>query len=669
MAITRRILLKMAAPLALLTSANSVHAAETASGNGGEHQKRKKTTSYAKEKIFSEVHITDFGGGVGKPPSINGDALSKAKIAASGGRVIFPTPGVYDFPLNTDFTGFIMSPVDGVVIRGPGSFGLVRADIVTDNDYRVYIDSGLPKNYYIDIRANYHVGSKGANKSLWISNNDLSESALNSVDPRTIPIMQFIIGKSDEIVKVVPAGYSDRTLYLTPPVGGGCQMGVVPALPGQELTVGINIPPNNNGEVVAGFLFSSGYAVLRGSPTTNSWLLTKKYKGVMSIDSHIDAIGGETITYSPSSNLLTVRSISPDHGQVLINGVVAADVKVKDGSIQWMGFGSTSTDATLISSINLNGWYSSTFKVASSPRSQTLGVIGDSISDGAIHGSWAPWCAEALDGSLGIRIDGIENRAISGQTLSQQVENLKVNPFVKASVVAIFIGTNDIQGDNTLADFQSSMLGILDKLDAENLPHVLVIPPQWYLRSDTTTNLGGETTNSNRGGDIRAAIGRIAADRNLTLVDMTRITGTINPDYLHSTFADSMLRDNLHPTAYAYRIYGYEIAKAIASALCPVVNIPSKWIDVPTLSEGVSGILRYRYTSEGVQLSGEINIAKPSNGVIATLPLNIAPPAIRRFVTWGTNDLIKTAINTDGTIEVINSGSGVISMDNITIAY
>lgn len=644
----------MAAPFALLAGAGAAKAS---------------TPLKQESNNQGNIDITKFGGGVGASAEINFKALETAKKYARGGKIVFPHPGAYDFPSGTSLTGFVMSPVHGVVIRGPASLEMVTPDIITDNDFRVFFDSGVPKNYYIDIRANFHNGSKGANKSLWLSSLEIENKKLSPVDPRNIHILQFSLGDKYEFIRVLPAGYTDRTLYLTPPAGGNCHAGFIPAVPGKELIAGVNNVPNNNGEVVAGFIFNEGYAMLRGAPASGKWILTTKKKSRKPTHAEIHIDGGKTRTYSPGNNLMTVRSISPVHGQVLVNGVVAADIKIKAGALQWMGIGSSSMDDALVSSSNLNGWYTSEFHSASSPKSQTLGVIGDSISDREIHGTWAPWCAEALDGTMGIRINDIENRAISGQTLQQQIDNLKKHPFVNASIVAIFIGTNDIQGDNTLADFQNSLTGILNKLDSMSLRQVLVIPPQWYMKSETKGEMGGETTNSNRGGDIRAAIGRIAADRDLQLVDMTRVTGAVNPDYLTSSFADSMLRDNLHPTAYAYRIYGYEIAKSIAAELCPVVDMPSKWIDVQTLSEGVSGILRYRYTVEGVQLSGEINIARPANGVIARLPLNIAPPAIRRFVTWGTNDLIKTAINTDGTIEVINSGSSVISMDNITITY
>ncbi|KAA3569885.1 SGNH/GDSL hydrolase family protein [Citrobacter freundii] len=665
MAITRRILLKMAAPLALLTSAYGVHAAETASGNGGEHQKRKKTTSYAKEKIFSEVHITDFGGGVGKPPPINGDALSKAKIAASGGRIIFPTPGVYDFPLNTDLTGFIMSPVNGVVIRGPASAYMTHSLIVTDNDFKVYFDGGDPRDYFVDIRKNFHIGSKGANKSLWLNDGDVIDCRATPVNADSILIKQFLIGISDDLTTVLPARRSESSLYLTPPAGGNCHIGIVPMMPGLEIKAAVNNIPNNGGEIATGILFSTGYAILRGDPNSGDWLLTVKYKDKPSVDRKIYPDGGGTATYSASNNIMTVRCVSPVRGQILINGVVAVDLKITSGTIQYAGMGAVSN--TLVSSSNFTGWYTNKFKIAKSPHSFSIGMIGDSITDGAVHGAWPAWCAEALDGSLGIRINGIENRAISGQTLIKQTENLAGNPFVDADVVVIFIGTNDIQGGNDLGSFSLTMNKVISDLLLQDRKIVLVIPPLWYLKDDRKHLAYALTNNSNKGGDFRAEIGRIAADNGLQLVDMTCVTGPVNPDYVSSDFADSMLRDNLHPTAYAYRIFGYEIAKAIAAEVCPVVEIPSEWIPINSFPPGVTGSLKFRYVNGGVELSGEINCDKPFNGVVASLPSHILPSSIKRYVQWGDRELIRTEIGPDGNVKVANYSSTVISMDNIFI--
>ena len=665
MAITRRILLKMVAPLALLTGAYGAHAAETASGNGVAHQRRNKKTLPKKENIFSEVYINDFGGGVGKPPSINANALSKAKIAASGGRIIFPNPGVYDFPLNTDLTGFIMSPVSGVVIRGPASAYMVHALIVTDNDFRVYFDGGDPRNYFVDIRKNFHIGSKGANKSLWLNDGDVIDCRATPVNADSILIKQFQIGVSDDLTTVLPAGRSVSSLYLTPPVGGNCHIGIVPVRPGLELKAAVNNIPNNGGEIAAGILFSTGYAILRGDPTLGDWLLTVKYKDEPSIERKIYPDGGGTATYSASNNILTVRCVSPVRGQILINGVVAVDLKITSGTIQYAGIGAISNK--LVSSSNFTGWYTNNFKIAKSPRSFSIGMIGDSITDGAVHGAWPAWCAEALDGSLGIRINGIENRAVSGQTLIKQVEHLSLNPFVDANIVVIFIGTNDIQGGNDLGSFSLTMNKVIDDLLSQEIKVVLVIPPQWYLKDDRKNLAYAQTNSSNKGGDFRAGIGRIAADRGLQLVDMTCFTGAVNPDYVSSDFADSILRDNLHPTAYAYRIFGYEIAKAIAAEVCPVVEIPSEWIPINSFPAGVKGSLKFRYVSGGVELSGEVSCEKSFNGIIASLPTHISPPSVKRYVQWGDRELIRTEIGVDGNIKVANYSSNVISLDNIFI--
>lgn len=617
-------------------------------------------------RLSTEVFITDFGGG--ESVADNLAAFNAAKAAAgTGGMITLPrnADGIYDLSAFPDMTGVVLNPDFGVVLRGPASNNAVNPGIVTTRDYRVYFNAGDPKDYYIDMRANVHAGSKGANKSLWLNDGDINNYNISPVNANNIPVKQFALGSGDTVINATPAGRSDSSLFLQPPSGGNTQLGVIPAVPGKELKVGINNVPDNGGEIAVGIIFSTGYAVVRGYPGSGSWSLSTKYVGQPSTDVPIIPDGGGTATYSASNNLLTVRCITTTRAQVLANGVSIADIQITTGAIQWVGVGATSISS--VSGSNFTGWYSRSFKVAESPRSQVLGIIGDSISDEAVDGSWPVWAAEALDGSLGIRINSIENRAISGQTLDQQIANLAANPFVNASVVAVFIGTNDIQGGNTLSAFKSSLNNLLNTLSSQGRAQVLVIPPQWYLKSDNPTGGGGATTNSNKGGDIRAAVGRIAAERGLQLVDMTTLTGPVNPGYLNSPVADPVLRDNMHPTAYAYRFYGYEIARAIAAQLCPVVKIPSDWVSVTTLASGVTGTLNFRYVTNGIELAGELNIATPSNGVIATLPANIAPPSIRRFVQWGTNDFIKMAINPDGTIEVVNSNSTVISMDGILL--
>lgn len=624
----------------------------------------KATSVYG--RLSKDVFITDFVGG-GEDSVDNLPALNEAKLVANGGRIIFPKrgTGVYKFPTGfPDFAGFIVSPDDGVVIECPATPNVAVSTIVTDNDYRVYFNAGDPHNYYIDIRANYkNAGSKTTNKSLWLNDGNVRDTKAVTVPADTIPVKQFALGVGDLFTNVTPAGRSASSLFVQPPSGGVSQVGAVAITPGEALSVGVNVVPTSGGELVAGVIFTTGYIMLRGYPTSGVWSVLTKYVGQAPSDITVTPDGGGTPTYSASNNILTVRCVSPIHVQVLINGVVAVNTQITSGAIQYACVGATSTGS--VSGGNFTGWYKTKFKVASAPRSQTLGFIGDSITDPAVHGTWPQWCSEALDGSLGIRINGVENRAISGQTLDQQIANLAAHPFVNASVVAIFIGTNDIQGGNTLAAFQASLNSLITTLSSQGRTCVLVIPPQWYLASDAVGLPVNGTVNSNRGGDIRAAVGRIAAERGTQLVDLTNVTGPVNPGYFASSYTDAMLRDCIHPTAYGYRLYGYEVARAIAAQVCPAVELPSAWIPITDLAVGVTGTPKYRYTENGIELSGELNITTPANGIVGTLPLNIAPPVIRRFVQWGTNDFIKLAVNTTGTLEVVNSASTVMSLDNV----
>lgn len=625
-----------------------------------------KNTSVT-ERLNKTVFITDFGGGEAVTDNLAAFNLAKA-AAGNGGTVTFPkqAAGIYNFSAFPDMTGIVINPDAGVVFRGPASNNAVNPAIVTTRDYRVYFNAGDPKDYYIDMRANVHAGSKGANKSLWLNDYDISNRTPDAVNANNILVKQIALGVGDTFANATPAGRSASSLFLQPPTGGTTQLGVIPAVPGTELNVAVNNIPTNSGEIAIGMLFSSGYAVVRGYPSSGSWSLSVKYIGSTSTDQVLIPDGGNTATYSASNNLITVRCISMVRAQVLINGVVLSDFQVASGNIQWLGVGATSISA--VSSSNFTGWYTRQFRAASSPRSQVLGVIGDSISDAAIDGSWPVWAAEALDSSFGIRINGIENRAVSGQTLDQQIANLATNPFVNASIVAVFIGTNDIQGGNTLAAFQASMNTLLNTLQSQGRNAMLVIPPQWYLKTDNTTGGGGATTNSNKGGDIRAAIGRIAADRGLQLVDLTEATGPMNPEYLTSTFADPIIRDNMHPTAYAYRFYGYEIAKAIASQLCPVVKAYSDWVNLPGAVAGLTNTLQYRFVKEGIQFRGRLEGSSALNGLVLTLPEFLRQSSIRYYIAWGNTGPVPVYFNTDGTVLVHNNASSTqLSFDGVVL--
>jgi hypothetical protein len=146
------------------------------------------------------------------------------------------------------------------------------------------------------------------------------------------------------------------------------------------------------------------------------------------------------------------------------------------------------------------------------------------------------------------------------------------------------------------------------------------------------------------------------------LVDLTRFTGPVNPGYLASTFADAILRDNMHPTAYAYRIFGYEIARAIATQLCPVIQYPSDWVPITTFSVGVTGRASYRYLKGGIELRGYLSAATALNGTILTIPEGIRPADVRRYAQWASSGVLPTVVNTDGTVLVHNNTSSSTSM-------
>lgn len=589
------------------------------------------------KKNRESVSIRDYGGG--EEVADNLAAFNSAKAAVGlGGLIRFPKlgDGVYRFPTGfVDFSVCVLDPDPGVTISGRAVPGFFASTTVTTTDFTIAVTEGDPKDYKFEVKANFWRGSKGAQKELWLSEKLVSDTIPTALVPSSQLIFkQIALGLNDAVTSFTPAGSSADSLFLQPPSGGNTQLGCYPLRPGDELVAAVNNTPDNAGEIAAGVIWSTGYAVLRGYPTAGTWSLSSKYAGQPATDFSVTPDGGATPGYSPLQNILSVRFISAIRFQILISGVVAVDFQITSGYLMLGGIGATTISTT--SSSNFTGWQKRKFTVANSPRSRVLGFVGDSLTDD-LHGAWPWWCANALDGSLGIRVNGIENRAISGQTTQQQLANLTANPFVNASDVAVFLGTNDIQGANSLAGFKTSYKALIDLLLSQGRSVTLVIPPLWYTQAQSGGG-GGASLRAQYGGDIRAAIGRFAADYGLQLADLSRVSGPINAAYLNSTFADPMLRDNVHQTSYFNKICGFEIAKAFAASMCPVVRTVGDWVTLPgsLYASGFSGTLQFRTVGDDVEIRGSVTGTFVAGGSpVLTLQDFLIPKALVRSSIFG----------------------------------
>lgn len=622
------------------------------------------------DKKFKEVvSIQDYGGGESVADNLTAFNAAKAALAP-GGRMRFPklSTGVYLWPTaGPNLSGIIIDPDPGVTFSGAIFAGMFASSIITTTDYVYRVTAGNPKDYDLEIKADFTRGSKRNSKQLWLTESDIKNR-------RPMPIIAYGAGAqllykrmtigADAITTFTPAGGGADSLSLTPPNGGVAQLGVYPLRPGCAISAGVNVPPSGAGEIAVGVIWSTGYCVLRGHPETAIWELSTKYNGVAGTSQVQPAISN-TAGYHPDCPIITIRFITSIRFQILISGSVITDFQLTSGYLMLAGFGITGIGSG--SSINLVGWYTEKFKVADSPRPRTLGFLGDSMTDD-LHGAWPWWTANALDGSFGIRVNGIENRAISGQTTAQQYNNIVANPFVKASDIVVFLGTNDVQTANSYASFLAAYTAILVLMKSQGRSITLVIFPTWYTQAQSGGG-GGATQNPGKGGDMRAAIGRFAADNGFNLVDLTHVTGPVDAAFLTSTFTDPMVRDNLHPTTYLYKLVGYESAKAIAETACPVAVPDTPWtlLHSSVYPATFTGTLAFRFIDGDIELRGDVTApAAFADGTNAfNIPEFLVPSATRRanifgasastsgFVALSTTAIVKgvstsTTVNFDG---------------------
>lgn len=637
------------------------------------------------EKLKESVSIRDYGGGEEVADNYPAWEAAKAAVVA-GGEIRLPklSHGDYNFLSNqADFRGVVVAPDKGVRVLTASGIGQFSSEIVVKEDLTVRIDKQKPgsisKDYDLVIRKNFSRGSKSGRKEIWLSDTQLKDSTPIAVIANSqLLFKQILLGISDTFTSFSPTEIvTADALSLLPPAGGNTQLGVYPLRPGQEITAGLSVIPAVAGEIAVGVIWSTGYAVLRGSPSAGVWKLSTKYAGVNTVETEISRPdgNGNTLGYYPAQNHFTIRFISYDLAQILISGIVAIEIKLTSGYLMHAGFGGTSVTAPTF--LSWEGWYRARFSASTGSRVVWLGACGDSLTDD-LHGAWMWYAARALDGSLGIRVAGIENRAVSGDTTTNQYHKLGNKPFVNATHVVLFIGTNDIQLDTSIVRFKAVYSALILRAQEGGRKVSLVIPPLWYTKDQSGG--GGGADRSQYGGAIRAAIGRFAADYDAQLIDLSQASGVISASFLENPFTDPVLRDNLHETPYFNEIIGEAIARGIAPQITRLPEKYHPWVSLDgsvyaeNLISNPDNPLQYRLHECGdIEFRGSANFLTGAavDGIsVFTLPEHLRTLASRSFVVFGSSSsgffTGVCIVQADALVRVFNvTGSTTINFDGV----
>lgn len=287
-----------------------------------------------------------------------------------------------------------------------------------------------------------------------------------------------------------------------------------------------------------------------------------------------------------NSALLSVKIVSDQIFQVCVNGIPVNTYDAGEG-ISGIAFGGFGRD----SNMSWSGMYRVKNSRVSGFKSLRAIMLGDSTSDPAIPCSQYDYMRHFLAGS-GVQISEFVNIANSGDTSTAQrsaFENFGISGF---DVCIANIGINDIQGEISPSVYADNVAAIAERCVANGVKCIVSIPTLWYPKEEAIVRgQGGQNTqNSASGAQYRAAaIRAIAAYADKGCVISTaplRMEGMITADYLGRRDMDSVLMDNIHPTAYGRAMMGIGNAMAVIGLFNPlgyrvnkITTMPVRWAD------------------------------------------------------------------------------------------
>ncbi|WP_323994693.1 GDSL-type esterase/lipase family protein [Aeromonas hydrophila] len=527
-----------------------------------------------------KVSILDFGGlddGVGNTGTTNNlNPITKgfAHIKLKGGILHFPytTTGIYyingsDLSIS-DAAGLEISVDNGVSFVLEGSYTpLIVKGLKVNREVKIKI---LPINY------TFHHGPYQYRDPA-----NLQPQSMQLNGTYEVP---FILESTDF------TGYQLAATAGTRPVitlTGGTDTLNIPFGATTERNVAVTgcavydevgaINDATTGSVSIGVVTPSGYCLVEQTLSPVSTVLNKN--GALStIAMPVAAVSRDQF----NSSLLTVKIVSDQLFQVCVNGIPLGTFDAGEGisGVAFGGYGRTS-----------NMSWSTMYKVRNSKISGARPLriigIGDSTSDPNVPCSQYQYMTQFL-ASSGCQVYELNNLAVSGDTSAAQLARFNAVGISGYDVCIANIGINDIQGAVTPSVFAENVAAMAARCVANGVKFVLSLPTLWYsLAEANAKGQGGQDTlNNSSGSQYRAAairaIAPYASQGCCISMAPIRHEGQISADFLFKSGLDSVLMDNIHPTAYGRMMMGLGNAMAIMGLINPVGYRSKKMVAVPT---------------------------------------------------------------------------------------
>lgn len=348
----------------------------------------------------------------------------------------------------------------------------------------------------------------------------------------------------------------------------------------------------------------------------------------------IDYPGIGTLTsYEPGNSTWTITRVDRKNAAVALNGRIITGPFATIGDIWEVGFVSYGSSA---GSFQVTGFVLENVSILEGmPKLTELVIFGDSTA-ADWPGCWSRMLPRVMDNIQGIKLGSITNRAVVGETLAQQYTRMQADGFGDSYYVVICAGTNDIQGNEGVATFDTLIRNVLAYVRAAGRIPVVMLPYMWYPAS-ARGGSGQPSANYDQGAGYRMVMSRAVAEYtpNAVLVDLPRLLPTPDPAYVGSAL-DPLLRDDIHPTQLCHRLYAYALAQAIVSHYCSVPANEVTTLPSYLLNAGVTiqDTLGASITQDGiVHLESILKFASATadGTVIMSVPAWLRPQGARDF--------------------------------------
>lgn len=638
------------------------------------------------KRLRNSVSIQDFGGkdDFGAPiPTDN--ALAFAKITsqfATGTTVRFPRTdtGSYHFASYTDggYSNFVFDVDEGVLLRFP-------SNAITGQSLARFVRDTVC--YFTDLNAFYTMKGSFSNtnqaryhlhKTQFMGAGDRDTTLASPVDLSFAGVERFDCAWPDGpfTTSATIATPSARRADISLAAGNtGFKSVAIPVIPGAEYSCWFESPVDWDGFYMFGVATMNGYEVLYESmvPGTGASRMQKEF-GSASVNSSVPFLGsGDHYSTWAKNGICTVRVLSNNSFVVLVNGVERFRSRATASPIRSIlmgaGFG------TLAATVSVHDAVILKHKETGGQKPIKIMVLGDSITDGAIHGNWPNYMSEALEGAMGIRVRRTINIAVSGANAAAQYATLQTANISEINVAVIMIGVNDIQGaTDPVTSFIANVGNMLDYLNNAGIPCVVGMPTQFYSRAlaaaaTSFAAQGQDALNYEAGAPYRGRLLYEIATRN---PQMNRVCygtleelGPVLATWLNDLEGvDPIMYDNIHPTSHARRLLGYAMARSVAGLLAPklvrsypLTNFQSGWM----LNSWTTATARFDIGESGeVGLVGLIN--KNAGSIADGTEVFQLPPFLRPATSLQVSCLV-TGASFSATVRLLidsSSGKGII---------